>query len=414
MPGGLNEVVQPVGADASRYIEEYRAALAVTKELSAANKELMRTVAETQNAIKGAGGGASSAGVSAEDIAKVNAGIRDQLKLLGDHSSVIREATTAGAGFSSVQEQIAKIVRDSADAARETTLAMGDLAVSHGKVRDTAVDGGSAIRSYSSDVGALKQSVTEVRAALDDTSRSIDVLTAKAAGAGASTTGILGADLAGRMGGGFFAGGGGGGGGSGGGGGGGGWAALAAAAAGPPGGGWDKGTAGSMWGTVGTFLGTWLPRAHYVLMAANELAATLGPATVAAGMGALVGMQGGEQAIPRLQAVYATAESLGPSLGTTAGQYMGLKGSPLQTAQNLATGAAFEGIGAMTNILRAGAGNAFIQLGSNTVSMWSRMMANLTQEFQGGMGNQLGGLVSGGPGTWRSSGRSSGTSGTCS
>ena len=54
--------------------------------------------------------------------------------------------------------------------------------------------------------------------------------------------------------------------------------ALAAAAAGPPGGGWDKGTSGAMWAPVGTFLSTWLPRAHYVLMAANELAATLGPA----------------------------------------------------------------------------------------------------------------------------------------
>ena len=58
MPGGLNEVVQSVGADASKYIAEYRAALAVTKELSAANLDLRRTIADTQNAIKGAGGGA--------------------------------------------------------------------------------------------------------------------------------------------------------------------------------------------------------------------------------------------------------------------------------------------------------------------------------------------------------------------
>ena len=78
---------------------------------------------------------------------------------------------------------------------------------------------------------------------------------------------------------------------------------------------------------------------------------------------------------------------------------MGLKTPALQNAQNLATGAAFEGIGAMTNILRAGAGGAFISLGSNTVSMWSRMMANLTTEFQkGGLGGQLGGVVSGGTG----------------
>src|SRR6201989_2117643 len=75
---------------------------------------------------------------------------------------------------------------------------------------------------------------------------------------------------------------------------------------------------------------------------------------------------------------------------------MGLKTPQLQNAQDLATGATFEGIGALTNIMRAGGGSPFIQLGSNTVAMWSRMMANLTTEFQKGLGKQLGGLVGGG------------------
>ena len=186
--------------------------------------------------------------------------------------------------------------------------------------------------------------------------------------------------------------GGGGGGGGDGGGGGGFFGGLAS------GGAFDMGRAASESLRVGNFIKQWYGVAHWVMMLSNELLATVGPATVAAGMAGLVGMQGMEQLVPRSKAIFATAESLGPSLGITAGQAFGLKNAPLQTAQDLATGASFGLTGAVVNSLRAGAGNAFVQLGSNTVAMFSRFAATMTQEFQNGLGKQLGNIVSGGTG----------------
>lgn len=160
----------------------------------------------------------------------------------------------------------------------------------------------------------------------------------------------------------------------------------------------DMGRAATESATVGTFVARWYPVAHWAMMLGNELLATAGPAVVAAGMGALVGMQGGEQVVPRMQAIFDTSESLGDSLGITAGQAAGLKNSPLQTAQDLATGGAVELTGAGINAIRAGAGNSFIQLGTNTVAMFDRFAATMTQEFQHGLGDQLGNIVSGGSG----------------
>lgn len=149
---------------------------------------------------------------------------------------------------------------------------------------------------------------------------------------------------------------------------------------------------------VGQFIGRNYAVAHWIMMATNELLATVGPATVALGMGGLVGMQGGEQVVPRALAIFDTAESLGDSLGITAGQAAGLKNSPLQTAQNLATGGAVEIAGAGINAIKDGAGDAFIQLGTNTVAMFDQFAAKLTQDFKGGLGKQLGSIVSGGTG----------------
>lgn len=160
----------------------------------------------------------------------------------------------------------------------------------------------------------------------------------------------------------------------------------------------DMGRAATDSLAVGNFIKRWYPVAHWAMMLSNELLATVGPATVAAGMGGLVGMQGGEQFVPRAQAIFNTAESLGDSLGKTTGQAFGLKNSPLQTAQDLATGGAFGLAGAGVNMLRAGAGDAFVQLGTNTVAMFDRFAATMTQEFQHGLGKQLGNIVAGGTG----------------
>lgn len=159
----------------------------------------------------------------------------------------------------------------------------------------------------------------------------------------------------------------------------------------------EAGSAAAQFATIARFTRRWYPVAHWAMMLTNELLATAGPAVVAGGMGALVGMQGAEQVIPRLQSIFKTAESLGPSLGTTAGQFMGLKTPMLQNAQDLATGAAFGLTGAATRIVGTG-GAGFVQLGSNTVAMWSRMAANLVTEFQSGLGKKLSDVVSGGTG----------------
>src|SRR5712664_857382 len=195
-----------------------------------------------------------------------------------------------------------------------------------------------------------------------------------------------------------------------GGGGGGAGAFLGAAAAGAGGfigrtgsaiaGGFDKGpTAGQTFDNVAAFARRWYPAAHWALMLTNEMLATVGPAVVAASMGALVGMQGVEQVAPRVSAIFKTAESIGNTMGVTAGQYMGLKTGFLQGAQNLATGATPELLGAGINIMKAGAGGPFVQLGSNTVAMVDRFAATLTQDFQkGGLGQKLGNIVGGGTG----------------
>lgn len=143
----------------------------------------------------------------------------------------------------------------------------------------------------------------------------------------------------------------------------------------------------------------WYPRIHWAMMLTNELLATVGPAVVAGGMGALTAAQGFEQAVPRAKAIFNTAESLGGSLGITAGQAVGLGASPLQHAQDLATGTAFQTTGAGINMLKAGAGAPFVQLGLNTDAMFSRFMATLTTDFtKGGLGAKLGNLVTGGSG----------------
>lgn len=174
--------------------------------------------------------------------------------------------------------------------------------------------------------------------------------------------------------------------------------AIGGVAGGVTGGGaFAQGSSGRMFGSVAGFFKRNWNIIHYAIMGTNEILSTLGPAVVAAGAGALVGMQGAEQVIPRVQAVFNASEALGSSLGISAGQAWGIKSSPLQTAQNLATGSAFELTGAGVNIAKAG-GGAFAQLGSNTVSMFDRFAATLTSEFQKGMGTQLAGIVSGGTG----------------
>jgi hypothetical protein len=132
-------------------------------------------------------------------------------------------------------------------------------------------------------------------------------------------------------------------------------------------------------------------------MATNEILATVGPALGAAGAATLVGWQGVEQMLPRLQAINATAESLGPAYGITSGSFLGT-GSQIQRFQNLAAGGVYELGGAGINLMKAGQG-AFGQIGLNTIAMLDRgvaqMQVNMAQ--RGTMGT-LTGLLGGGTG----------------
>ena len=187
--------------------------------------------------------------------------------------------------------------------------------------------------------------------------------------------------LIGGAGGGFL-GGGGGGGGIGGGGGG--------------GGGFGVGRALTDFRAVASWVRNVYPFVHYAMMATNEILATAGPAAIAGGAATLVGWQGGQLAGTRYQALNAVQESLGPSLGQTAGGFVGLK-SNLQAAQNAANPGVWELAGAAISSL-SGKTGGFLKMGTNTIAMLDTFGAKVTQAFQGGAGNQLQQIVAQGTG----------------
>jgi len=138
------------------------------------------------------------------------------------------------------------------------------------------------------------------------------------------------------------------------------------------------------------------------MMATNEILATIGPAAVAAGAAALVGLQGGQQLVGRYQAIATTAEALGGAYGKTTGSFLGV-GGQLQKYQNLATGGVYELAGAGINILKANQGGAsFGQMGLNTIAMIDRGVADMQINMaQRGTGAQLAQILSGGTGYLR-------------
>src|SRR6185312_2553140 len=183
-------------------------------------------------------------------------------------------------------------------------------------------------------------------------------------------------------------------GGAAGGGGGGGRGRWTSAAYAASGGGADfpVGSAGHDASVITGFVKRWWTPVHFAIMTANELLATMLPAAAAAGAATLVGWQGVEQMVPRLQAINNTAESLGGAYGITTGSYLGT-GSAIQRYQNLASGGVYELGGAGINLARMGAGG-FGQTGLNTIAMLDRGVADMQINMQqrGTMG-ELSGLA---------------------
>ena len=161
------------------------------------------------------------------------------------------------------------------------------------------------------------------------------------------------------------------------------------------GGSFDAGLAATHGAAVTDFLGRWLPRLHYALMATNEILATAGPRCYRSRGSCR--RRAGRRADGIRQAVcgQTVGQSLGTGLGITPGQFLGLGGS-LQNAQTRADPAVWELLGAAKNIVNApGNTGTFNQLGTNTLDMIDRFTSKVTAAFTGGTaGKDLSDIVS--------------------
>jgi hypothetical protein len=183
VPGGLNPVVQPVGADTSKYIAEYRQALAITKELNAANQELLGTVAQAQSALGRAGAGTGTAG--ADSIRAVNAAIREQLADLGraqdmarGYMSAANDAARASAAFGNASAATAGQIRAHAGTVEELAQAYSKMSVTQFEALDQAKMGWNevqaAIRAVPAVYGDVRKSADGVTASLGEQARATD------------------------------------------------------------------------------------------------------------------------------------------------------------------------------------------------------------------------------------------------
>jgi hypothetical protein len=445
--GGLREVVQPFGADASQYKAELLSVLPILRQVSAAQKE----IAEGQRAMQAAGGGAGAS--AAADIARVNAEIRQALSLAREYQPAMSAATTVTAGFGAAHAAAAAQVAATSAAIRAATVDVGALdakfnaarasvaamaadamraneqmAASFGRVRVSSDDAGDSVLVTARNLGLVRDTAKEATSALTGTAAALAAAQAAGGGSGAgpSTTAILGPALAaavaqsaaaraagsgGSGGGGTTRGGGGGflggaaggalgGGGAGGGGSGGGF--LGGFLGGALGGlNIPHSTATSQWRTAAAAIATWYPRIHWAMMLTNEVLATAGPAAIAALSAGAVGLEGGQTAYARGVGINAVGQSIGRSLGTTPGQFLGL-GDSLQKAQTAADPMVWELAGAAINSVRAATDNAsgglqnFWQMGTSTIGMMDRFGAQVTLDFKNGLGRELSGAVAGG------------------
>lgn len=457
MPGGLQEVVQPVGADASKYISEYRAALAVTRELSAANQDLMRSVAEAQSVIRGSGGAAGGIGGDPADIARTNSAIRETLASLREVQPTMEAAQAAGRDYAQVVQILGTTHTDAATLIRATTAAVGEqasalrdqvtvvkasadatadhavaaismadaqwaandaakaLMMNHLQETNVLRDGTATVRAYEGSLGSLRDTAGGTASALAGAAAAIAAASGGGAGGGggladarAQLAGIesgLTAMLASGPGGGRP--------GSSGGTGGYDAAISAAIAKGMVGGGGSGaggGGIGGFWGGLTGGLGGggndaagqwdsvagWMST-WYPRFHWAMMATNEFLAT--AGPAAVAAGAAGFVGLQGAQEMYgriAAVNAVGQSLGPSLGQTPGSilgVGTSLQTAQNQANASVWELEGAAKNSANATAGTDFWQLGTNTIDMVDRFAAKITEDFQNGLGGKLDGVV---------------------
>ena len=422
MPGGLPGVSQEFTADASGYVAAIRVMIEQNRDLirsiadvnaaigSLKDKEIritadtsgaMRSIAEVKAALDGIGdkevtvavkyaGGDGPGGNWGMFGPGGAAQVRDYNRAMDDYGAAMDEAAAANKDFNASQVETVRLGAEGRDA-------LNDLMAAHGMLRETMTAGQAAIaKSFIQQLDPLDQMVVklgvakEAYAGLGDASKPLaytadsaqllnqvlDNTKVSADGAtraldGHAAAAALSAAAAGRI----IGGGGGGGGGF-----------------GPFG---LSGSAGSQADSVIAFAKTWLPRLHWAMMATNEVLATVGPAAVAVGAAALVGLEGGQQLVNRYNAIDATAESIGPAFGQTTGSFMGA-GSALQRYQTMADGGVYELAGAGINIARTG-GGTYGQMGLNTIAMVDRGVADMQVNMQQrGTNAQLASILGGG------------------
>jgi tetrahydromethanopterin S-methyltransferase subunit B len=151
---------------------------------------------------------------------------------------------------------------------------------------------------------------------------------------------------------------------------------------------------------------------HLIVMGIAEFLAVFLPAMYAAAAGAYVMAQGVQLVVQHINGLYTASEALGPMLGTTAGDMLGL-GHSIQTAQDLANPGVFtlfgEGIGAINAFsgraslgldgLKLSASGArggltdFATVGLDVTHMLDAFGAKIVADLQGPMGGTLHQLV---------------------
>ena len=155
----------------------------------------------------------------------MNAEIRAGLSLAREYQPAMAAASGATAGFGAAHAAAAAQVAAAGAAIRDVTGSAGDMtakfeaarasigvmaadalraneqmAAGFDRVRIASASGADQIRAFSAEVGGLRSSASDTAAAVDKASRSIDVLMAKASGAGNASISALGPALAAAMG----------------------------------------------------------------------------------------------------------------------------------------------------------------------------------------------------------------------
>lgn len=418
MPSGLQPVEQSFSSDWSQYIQGFQQGIRANQEMVRSVAEVKRAIGEIQPMMAELSrviGGLPSTKTITVTTKYVTEGtppeLKDQVQVVRQQvqadpagireavasgQQLIRSAGDIGGGYDNVRSSIRDMA---ADAVRANTQ-VADSFTRQAGVTDLAAESigrsREQVRGYASDVADLKAKSAETAAVIKD-------MASSAAGpSGGSGTlsdwwktvrpgtgptfyapgvwpprGATPSDYLPSPGG------------AGGGGGGGGGRIPLGGADFPP------RSAGAQAEAIVGFVKKWWTPVHWAMMATNEVLATVGPALAAAGAATLVGWQGVEQMVPRIKAINATSESLGPAYGITSGQYLGT-GNAIQRYQNQATGGVYELGGAGINLMKMGAGT-FGQMGLSTIAMLDRGMANMQigMKQRGTMGT-LAGMLGGG------------------